>query len=83
MTSTRARRGPFTSVRIGLLTVVLLILASGSALEGGAQNTAQWVAIASFAVLALLPLTLLAIRAARAFGALVTRIRAWRDARAS
>lgn len=83
MTSTRARRGRFTPVRIALLAVILLILASGSALEGGAQNAAQWVAIASFAVLALLPLTLLAVRAVRACAALLTRIRAWRDARAS
>ena len=80
---TKPKPGPrmLTLIRAAFLLIIVLILASASALEGGAQTVAQWVAIASITVLAVLPIAVLTGRALRACSALTRRLQARRDRR--
>lgn len=74
MTKPKPAPRTLTPIRAALLLIIVLVLTSGSALEGGAQTVAQLVAIASITVLALLPLAVLIGRALRVSSSLVRRL---------
>lgn len=73
------RPGKLTPTTGALTAVLVLVLASGTALENGATDAAQWVTIAAFTALALLPLFLLTVRLWRLTGGLRRRLQAWRE----